>query len=324
MSKNCFKKIFEDFSKKNILVIGDLMLDTYLWGHSDRISPEAPVPIIQVNKIDHTLGGAANVALNLSSLGCKVSVVGLIGSDLEGDTLNKLLDKSNIISSSLVKSKDRPTTVKSRIMSQDQQVLRTDRESTEQLSSKLNSELLNSVVSIIDKVDGVILQDYNKGVLNTDSIINILTIAKKAGKPIYVDPKKNNFELYKGVRFFKPNLSEFRDYYGDYESLEVSGFELKKELDLEILMITRSSEGVSLFVDAEHHHFPTKARHVHDVSGAGDTVIATFALSDLCGASASEAVLISNFSAGRVCEEVGVVPISLLMLKEMLTEPNSF
>jgi rfaE bifunctional protein kinase chain/domain len=323
MLKDRFNEITFEFDKKKILVIGDLMLDTYLWGHSERISPEAPVPIVQVNKVEHNLGGAANVALNLSSLGCEVFLIGTIGSDPEGEILKNLLDQSNIDFTPLVEFDSRPTTVKSRIISHDQQVIRTDRELTHDLSDESNNELQDLVSSIINDVDGIILEDYNKGVLNAGSISKIINLVKNTDKPIYVDPKEKNFDLYKNVRLFKPNLSEFRSLYKENTSLEKDGFNLKKNINADILMITRSADGVSLFVDSDYYDIPTKARSVHDVSGAGDTVIATFTLSDLCGATPKESVLLSNFAAGRVCEEVGVVPISLTMLNEMIEHHNN-
>lgn len=323
MLKDRFNEITFEFDKKKILVIGDLMLDTYLWGHSERISPEAPVPIVQVNKVEHNLGGAANVALNLSSLGCEVFLIGTIGSDPEGEILKNLLNQSNIDFTPLVEFDSRPTTVKSRIISHDQQVIRTDRELTHDLSDESNKELQGLVSSIINDVDGIILEDYNKGVLNAGSISKIINLVKDTDKPIYVDPKEKNFDLYKNVRLFKPNLSEFRSLYKENTSLEKDGFNLKKNINADILMITRSAEGVSLFVDSDYYDIPTKARSVHDVSGAGDTVIATFTLSDLCGATPKESVLLSNFAAGRVCEEVGVVPISLTMLNEMIEHHNN-
>ena len=323
MLKERFQKITSGFRSKKVLVVGDLMLDTYLWGHSERTSTEAPVPIVKVNNIEHNPGGAANVALNLASLGCEVSVIGLIGSDVEGKILSEQLDQKNIVYTNLVESENRPTTVKSRIMAQNQQVARADREVNEDLSDSSNQKLADAIRSTINDIDGLILEDYNKGVLNVNSIPEIIGLANKAGKPIYVDPKESNFKMYKHIRLFKPNLSEFQNAYSGKDSLEVSGFNLKKDLDAEILMITRSSDGVSLFDGSDYHHIPTKARHVHDVSGAGDTVISTFTLSDLCGALPKESVALSNYAAGRVCEEVGVVPITLEMLNEMVDHHNS-
>jgi len=323
MELNRFREITAGFTHKNVLVVGDLMLDTYLWGDISRISTEAPVPIVEVKKIEHNPGGAANVALNLASLGSKVSVIGLIGIDAEGAILRDLMDQRNIVCTNLVESKNRPTTVKSRIIAHNQQVVRADREVNKDLSEFSNNNLIKSVKSIIEDVDAVILGDYNKGVLNLVSIKAVIQTANNAGKPVYVDPKEINFNVYKNVRLFKPNLSEFKNSYMESESLEVAGFQFKQQLNTEILMITRGADGVSLFDGSDYHHIPTKARLVHDVSGAGDTVIATFTLSDLCGASPEESVTLSNYAAGRVCEEVGVVPISLEMLDEMLSHHNS-
>ena len=323
MELNRFREITLGFADKNVLVVGDLMLDTYLWGEINRVSPEAPVPIVEVDKIEHNPGGAANVALNLASLGCKVSLIGLIGKDVEGTILKDLLEQQNIIYTDLMESGSRPTTVKSRIIAHNQQVVRADRELNKDLSKSSNNNLIKSVKSIIENVDAIILGDYNKGVLNLVSIKAVIQIANSAGKPVYVDPKERNFNAYKNVRLFKPNLQEFKNAYMDHESLEVAGFQFKHEINAEILMITRGADGVSLFDGSDYHHFSTKARLVHDVSGAGDTVIATFTLSDICGASPEESVALSNYAAGRVCEEVGVVPISLEMLDEMLSHHNS-
>ena len=323
MELNRFREITSGFVDRNVLVVGDIMLDTYLWGDINRVSPEAPVPIVEVNKIEHNPGGAANVALNLASLGCQVSLIGLIGTDAEGTILKNLLDQHNIICTDLVVSESWPTTVKSRIIAHNQQVVRADRELNKDLSKSSNNNLIKSVKSIIENIDAIILGDYNKGVLNFASIKAVIQTANNAGKPVYVDPKESNFNAYKNVRLFKPNLLEFKNSYINNESLEVAGFQFKDEINAEILMITCGADGVSLFDGSDYHHFSTKARLVHDVSGAGDTVIATFTLSDICGASPKESVTLSNYAAGRVCEEVGVVPISLEMLDEMLSQHNS-
>ena len=323
MELNRFREITSGFVDRNVLVVGDIMLDTYLWGDINRVSPEAPVPIVEVNKIEHNPGGAANVALNLATLGCQVSLIGLIGTDAEGTILKNLLDQHNIICTDLVVSESWPTTVKSRIIAHNQQVVRADRELNKDLSKSSNNNLIKSVKSIIENIDAIILGDYNKGVLNLASIKALIQTANNAGKPVYVDPKESNFNAYKNVRLFKPNLLEFKNSYINNESLEVAGFQFKDEINAEILMITRGADGVSLFDGSDYHHFSTKARLVHDVSGAGDTVIATFTLSDICGASPKESVTLSNYAAGRVCEEVGVVPISLEMLDEMLSQHNS-
>ena len=319
MDKSRYNNITSKFDNRTVLVIGDLMLDKYLWGHTDRISPEAPVPIVEVNNIDYRPGGAANVALNLSSLGCDVIIIGVVGSDSDGKNLLNLLEKYKIDCSKIVISDDRCTTVKTRIMSQDQQVVRADYEDKTPLSDNLLKKIYQSLESVINNVDALILQDYNKGVFNISNIPEIISLANNASKSIYVDPKKTNFKSFKNVRLFKPNLVEFFKGYGSNQnSIKNDGFLLKKELNADLVFITQGSDGASLFEDSEYHHIPTKARKVHDVSGAGDTVISIFALSDLCEANPKESAILSNYAAGRVCEEVGVVPITLNMLNEIV------
>ena len=319
MEKSRYNDITSQFHKKTVLVIGDLMLDKYLWGHADRISPEAPVPIVEVSNIDFRPGGAANVALNLSSLGCNVIIIGVVGSDSDGGNLLNLLKKYKIDCSKIVISDDRHTTVKTRIMSQDQQVIRADYEVKTPLSDRLLKKLYQSLELLINNVDALILQDYNKGVFNIANIPEIIDLANSACKPIYVDPKNSNFKSFKNVRLFKPNLIEFFEGFdSNQSSIKNDGFQLKEELNADMVFITQGSDGASLFESSEYHHIPTKARKVHDVSGAGDTVISIFALSDLCDANPKEAAVLSNYAAGRVCEEVGVVPITLNMLNEIV------
>ena len=319
MEKSRYNRITSQFHKRTVLVIGDLMLDKYLWGHTDRISPEAPVPIVEVNNIDFRPGGAANVALNLSSLGCNVIIIGVIGSDSDGENLLNLLKKYKVDCSNIVISDDRYTTVKTRIMSQDQQVLRADYEVKTPLSDNLLNKIYESLKSVIDDVDALIMQDYNKGVFNITNIPEIIALANNSSKPIYVDPKNSNFKSFKNVRLFKPNLIEFFEGFdSNQSSIKNDGFQLKEELNADMVLITQGSDGASLFESSEYHHIPTKARKVHDVSGAGDTVISIFALSDLCDASPKESAILSNYAAGRVCEEVGVVPITLNMLNEIV------
>ena len=319
MKKTRYNKITSQFHKRIVLVVGDLMLDKYLWGRTNRISPEAPVPIVDINKIDYRPGGAANVALNLSALGCNVIIIGIIGSDSDGKNLLNLLKKYNIDCSKIVISDNRYTTVKTRIMSQDQQVVRADYEVKIPLSDNSREQLIRSFELTIKKVDGLILQDYNKGIFDIKNIPEIINLANNTNKPIYVDPKKSNFTSFKNVRFFKPNLVEFCDGFdSNQNSIKKDGFQLKKELNADMIFITQGSDGASLFENSKYHHISTKARKVHDVSGAGDTVISTFTLSDLCDADPKESAILSNYAAGRVCEEVGVVPITLNMLNEIV------
>ena len=319
MEKSRYNKITSQFHKKTVLVVGDLMLDKYLWGRTNRISPEAPVPIVDVRNIDYRPGGAANVALNLSALGCNVIIIGIIGSDSDGKNLLNLLKKYNIDCSKIVISDNRYTTEKTRIMSQDQQVVRADYEVKTPLSDDSLEKLFNSFELAINKVDGLILQDYNKGIFDIKNITEIINLANNVNKPIYVDPKSSNFTSFKNVRMFKPNLVEFCEgFESNQNSIKNDGFQLKKELNADMILITQGSDGASLFENSEYHHIPTKARKVHDVSGAGDTVISIFTLSDLCDANPKESATLSNYAAGRVCEEVGVVPITFNMLDEIV------
>ncbi len=318
MKPDRYYEISRDFSRKKIIVFGDLMLDTYFWGRAERISPEAPVPVVRVDRIQHNPGGAANVAWNLASLGAHVEVVGLTGKDVEGSILQTMLQDRNIGCKGVITDKRRPTTVKSRIIAHGQQVVRADREETDLPSHEIQDQLLDSFSNLLDSVNGVILQDYNKGVLNKQSIPVLIETARKAGIPVYVDPKKENFTVYKKIRLFKPNLNEFCTAYTVSDDLLESGMALRREIEAELVLITRGEEGLSLFMRDGHHHIPTRARNVHDVSGAGDTVISTFVLADLSGASPQEAATLANYAAGRVCEEVGVVPINLEMLAEMI------
>ena len=324
MEKSRYNKITSQFHKKTVLVVGDLMLDKYLWGRTNRISPEAPVPIVDVRNIDYRPGGAANVALNLSALGCNVIIIGIIGSDSDGKNLLNLLKKYNIDCSKIVISDNRYTTVKTRIMSQDQQVVRADYEVKTPLSDDSLEKLFNSFELAINKVDGLILQDYNKGIFDIKNIPEIINLANNTNKPIYVDPKNSNFTSFKNVRLFKPNLVEFCEGFdSNQNSIKKDGFQLKKELNADMIFITQGSDGASLFENSKYHHISTKARKVHDVSGAGDTVISTFALSDLCDANPKESAILANYAAGRVCEEVGVVPITLDMLNEIINYNNN-
>jgi len=317
LSQNRFDVISNLFSDKKILVIGDLMLDRYYYGKTERMSPEAPVPVVDVDKIVNSLGGAANVGLNLSTLGVKTTVCGFIGEDEEGEILKEKLENNDISTKFVFTDSSRPTTVKSRIISKDHQIVRLDREVSDDFSEKSNNIITKSLSSCISKFDAIIMQDYNKGLLNFFTIPKLIDMAKGADVPVYVDPKHKNFDLYNGVRLFKPNISEFRNFLPEMAQFEKESFSFQRDIKSAILMITKGADGASLFCNNEHFSIPTKAQNVHDVSGAGDTVISVFCLSDICGAYPKESAYLSNFAAGRVCEEVGVVPISLSMLNEI-------
>ena len=320
MDKNRFDQISSSFSKQSILVIGDVMLDKFMWGNASRISPEAPVPIISVDKISHSPGGAANVALNLSKLSANVQILGIVGDDNEGAILEDTLLK-NGVKTQFIKEAKISTTTKTRIIAHGQQVVRTDYEDIRDVNSDQIKIIKDILDKIISEIDAIIIQDYNKGLLVKDSIKTILEISSEKNIPVYVDPKKDNFFAYNKIRLFKPNLFEFEsaiNFKEQDKSFEDLGKDLRKKINAEILMVTRSEEGVTLFTDKNVQTISTKARKVHDVSGAGDTAISAFVLADLCGANIEESAMISNYAAGRVCEEVGVVPISLEMIKDIV------
>ena len=320
MDKNRFDQISSSFSQQSILVIGDVMLDKFMWGNASRISPEAPVPIISVNKISHSPGGAANVALNLSKLSANVQILGIVGDDNEGAILEDTLLKNGVKTQFITDAKI-STTTKTRIIAHGQQVVRTDYEDIRDVNSDQIKIIKDIIDKIISEIDAIIIQDYNKGLLVKDSIKTILEISAEKNIPVYVDPKKDNFFAYNKIRLFKPNLFEFEsaiNFKEQDKSFEDLGKDLRKKINAEILMVTRSEEGVTLFTDKNVQTISTKARKVHDVSGAGDTAISAFVLADLCGANIEESAMISNYAAGRVCEEVGVVPISLEMIKDIV------
>ncbi len=317
LTQNRFDSISTLFIGKKVLIIGDVMLDRYYYGKTERMSPEAPVPVVDIDRVVDSPGGSSNVALNLSVLGAKATIYGIVGDDLEGEILKEKLTDSNISANHILVDQNRPTTLKSRIISKDHHVVRMDREIADDTPKKINDLIINFLLKELSNFDAVILQDYNKGLLNFQTIPKIIEIANKQGKPVYVDPKNRNFDLYTNVRFLKPNIFEFRNFLPKVSSFENDAFSFFNQINTDILMITKGADGASLFYGDDHYNIPTKAQNVHDVSGAGDTVISAFCLSDICGATPEESAYISNFAAGRVCEEVGVVPISMDMLKEI-------
>lgn len=326
MTKEKIEQVFEDFKKLKVLVIGDIMIDAYLIGKVDRISPEAPVPIINVSEKDNRLGGAANVGLNLVELGVQTSLIGLVGDDGNGLTFKNLLEKRGIDGSGIVIDSDRPTTIKTRIISNKQQMMRVDQESTKAISADVQKQILASVQSKIDEgLDAIILEDYNKGMLQAELIENIIQLAQKNHVITCVDPKKDNFMAYKGVTLFKPNLKELREGLNtnvnpsDINSLSIASKQLAAKLNHKITFITLSEHGVYLNDNCSHVHVPAHFRNISDVSGAGDTVIS---VATVCLASSldnSMIAQISNLAGGLVCEKSGVVPIDkTLLLQETL------
>lgn len=323
-----YKDLFDKFNGLRILVIGDVMLDAYVMGKVNRISPEAPVPIVSLENEDARIGGAGNVALNLLALGAKPIICGVIGEDSSGDKLLNLFEKNGISTDGLVKSMVRKTTVKTRVISNKQQLLRIDSESTFSLLESEEIKLNNTIQNIINQgIDGIIFEDYNKGVL-TDSVIqNTIKIAKEKDIPTAVDPKKDNFLSYKGVSLFKPNLKELKEGlnlnfdFNSNKDLFEKGIEvLEEKLQNEISFVTLSENGVFIKNQTEKYYVAAHMRSISDVSGAGDTVIAVATLCLISGASTKQIAEISNLAGGLVCEKSGVVSISKNELLKEVSE----
>jgi len=314
-------RLSKEYAKKNILVIGDIILDAYIYGKVDRISQEAPVPIVAIDRKKFKPGGAANVALNLSGLGANVQLLGVTGDDNNARELQNCFQDPENIQLHLVKDKSRATIVKTRIIADGKQVVRLDEEITSDIDFTLIEELIKVFNENCKDIDGIIVEDYNKGTLPKAIISHVVSYSSHHDIPVYVDPKYDNYEYFKGVRLFKPNLLEYNaivrnKQFGD---LPNSGFKFKEFLESDILLLTLGADGMSLYHNGQHNQIPTKARKVYDVSGAGDTVIATFAINDLCGLEPLESSTIANLAAGRVCEEIGVFPITVDSLKEIFS-----
>ena len=306
--------IFKGFSGKRIMVVGDLMIDEYIIGKVSRISPEAPVPVIEVAEESHRLGGAANVALNIASLGLEPIMVGIIGDDSAGEKLLQRFKMRKVNPEGVVKISTRPTTVKTRILGDSQHIARVDRELNTYLNRNEENQISQKILEIIKNVDAVILEDYNKGVLTEKIISTIIERANELGKIITVDPKFKNFLKYQNVTLFKPNIKETEEALAikvsDDRDLSEAGKALIKKLQANSVLITRGAQGMSLFeANGEETHVESKVRKVADVSGAGDTVISTLTAALTAGCTYQEAATIANFAAGIVCEYVGIVPV---------------
>lgn len=315
-----FNNLINQFENIPVLVIGDVMIDAYLFGNVERISPEAPVPIVAVNKKESRLGGAANVALNLASLGAKPILCSTIGNDAEGDELIELLNKSNINSAGILKDIDRITTVKTRVISQNHQMLRIDNENAEPLNLIQTNALVEKIEELLPQAKIVIFEDYDKGVITESLIKSITNKANQLGIPTVVDPKKRNFNYYNNVTLFKPNLKELREGINTHFSLQnKTEFEqicqnLMLKMNIKYLFVTLSENGVMITNGTEFNYVPAHLRKIADVSGAGDTVISVASLCLALNMSMEQVAVISNLAGGLVCEEVGVIPINIKKL----------
>jgi rfaE bifunctional protein kinase chain/domain len=321
LNKEKIASVLSKFPDKNILVIGDIMVDAYYWGKTERISPEAPVPIVEVDKTNFNPGGAGNVALNLSTLGAKVSVIAIVGKENEGRILINQLNESAINTSKILSLDEYKTPIKIRVIAHDQQIVRIDQEKNSIKINKYFVQIEQKLEKGINEFDGIIIADYNKGLLSKKIITLILSKAKKNSIPVYVDPKNDNFFEYNNLRLFKPNESEFKNaVVKKYSEIKIvkSGEKYLRDSDSDLLLITRGAKDSILFTKNENTKIPTMTQSVHDVSGAGDTVISVFTLADLSGSEPVESATIANVAAGIVCSKVGVVPIQIKELKSKL------
>ena len=304
------------FKGLKIAVVGDMMLDCYFRGDVKRISPEAPVPVVEVENEFYRFGGAANVALNILKLGGIPRPIGVIGYDNYGTIFSSLITESGIIDDGIIVDESRPTTAKTRVIADSQHVVRIDKESKQYLNKETQNKVFNYIRENIKQLDGIILQDYNKGVLTPSLIEKIITLANNNKILITVDPKFNNFFAYKNVTVFKPNRKEAEDVLGikikNDEDISEVGRKLLEKLNAKNILLTLGEGGIAVFEKGmAEKRMPTKARKVADVSGAGDTVISTLTMAIATGANIMEASYLANYAGGLVCEEVGIVPIEL-------------
>ncbi|HRK62475.1 MAG TPA: D-glycero-beta-D-manno-heptose-7-phosphate kinase [Candidatus Omnitrophota bacterium] len=317
-------QIIDGFSRARILGIGDFILDKFVWGNVSRISPEAPVPVVDVKRESYMPGGSLNVANNIRTLGAHIYPCGVVGRDIEGRVLVKAMRREGIETGGVVVDSKRPTSLKTRIIAHSQQVVRFDRESSDNVSAGDLKKITQFVEKKIADVNVVIIEDYGKGVIQPQFVTEIIRIAKRKGKPVLVDPKEKHFSFYKGATGMTPNRKEA---YAGYESLfgaqqenpslETVGWGLLKKLELEFIMITLGEDGMALFEKGKKTvvQIPTTAQEVYDVSGAGDTVIATLALAMAAKAPMPLAAMISNLAAGIVVEKLGTATITVEELR---------
>jgi D-glycero-beta-D-manno-heptose-7-phosphate kinase len=309
-------RLFEQFQHKKVLVLGDVMLDAYLVGQVSRISPEAPVPIVNLGEEDERLGGAANVALNLVSLGAKPIICSVIGKDKQGRKMVELLEKAQISSEGIIQSEKRKTTVKTRIIGNNQQLLRIDSEQTDDILPNEEQDLFDKIKSLLAAgIDALIFEDYNKGTLTETLITKVIALCKEHQVITTVDPKRKNFFAYQGVTLFKPNLKELKEGLNlSFSADNAQDFanaiaQLREKLKHQITFITLSERGVYISDDQSKHSIPAHVRNIADVSGAGDTVISVATLCLCAGLPIEQVAAISNLAGGIVCEKRGVVSI---------------
>jgi rfaE bifunctional protein kinase chain/domain len=322
--------LFDRLKNITVLVVGDVMIDAYAWSKVERISPEAPVPVAHVHKRENRLGGAANVALNVQALGAKAIICSVIGNDSNGDIMRSTLKSGGFSTEGIIDSPSRCTTVKTRIIAQGHHLLRMDEEHTHPLSATDERHLLDCIRRVMDKhaIGAVIFEDYNKGVITPKIISEVTAFSKERGILTCVDPKKENFLNYQDVDLFKPNLKELREglhvkvLNDDLDSVRNGIKELKEYLNCRYVMTTLSERGVIVYDGRDFTHIPAHSREIVDVSGAGDTVIATAAVLLAARLDIVRAAELANLAGGLVCEKTGVVPVDLDRLKKEAANEN--
>jgi len=311
------KDYFNNFCDLKVLIIGDVMVDSYMWGRVNRISPEAPVPVVAIHHKENRLGGAANVALNVQALGATPVLCSVIGVDEKGSLFMDLMKEQKLSSKGILKSRGRITTVKTRVISSNHQMLRVDEEIDENISEQETRQFLHVITYLLkkEKINIVIFEDYDKGLITPELINKVVTEARKKKIPVVVDPKKKNFNSYKNVTLFKPNIKELKEGLKvefDHTSpadLSRAIAILKHKLKIEMALITLSEQGIFISSSDTEKIIPAHIRNIADVSGAGDTVVSTAAVCLAAGMSAEQVASIANLAGGLVCEKVGVVPI---------------
>jgi rfaE bifunctional protein kinase chain/domain len=315
-------ELINGFSRLKVLIIGDLMIDSYTWGRVSRISPEAPVPVVNVIRRESRLGGAGNVVLNIASLGARAVICSVIGDDAPGRELQKIILDFNLSTEGLIVEAGRMTTVKERIIAGSQQVVRVDSETENTISLSSQQALLAHIKGSLKDVDVIIFEDYDKGVLNEDLIQKVILLAKENNIPTVVDPKRKNFFSYQGATLFKPNLHELRDGLGllpmdfDAEHLVDTVRKFKESQAFKGVFVTLSERGVYIDFENDQKLIPAHIRQISDVSGAGDTVISIAACVLALGGSMEQIASLANLGGGLVCESLGVVPINVALLRK--------
>lgn len=315
MTPSRARELVSGFEGRRIIVLGDIMLDEFVWGRVRRISPEAPVPIVEVERQTLMPGGAGNVASNLVALGAQPMLIGVTGRDPDAERLRALLKSLEMETGGIFGDPSRPTTLKTRIIAHNQQVVRADRESRSPIGPAIESQLLECFLGALGSAEAVIVSDYNKGLLTEGLLASVLGSARERGVAVCLDPKSKDFSRYQPVTIITPNHSEALEAAGistdTRDGIEEAGRRILSSIDCRAVLITRGEEGMSLFTeDGQVNHIPAAAREVYDVTGAGDTVIAALTLAIASGASMVEAAVLANHAAGVVVGKVGTATVS--------------